>query len=91
MADVTSLLSRIDVEFAESEKRIKDFQKQEVQEYRGRQERLELFTKAWIDANGGDSKTTKWITLPYPSLYPALANNSVQVVVTSEPWMSAPR
>jgi NitT/TauT family transport system substrate-binding protein len=48
----------------------------------------ELFAKAWIDANGGDSKTTKWIELPYPSLVPALTNNSVQVVGTNEPWMS---
>lgn len=46
MSDVDSLLSRIDNEFAESEKRIKDFQKQEVKEYQGRQERLELFSKA---------------------------------------------
>lgn len=46
MADVNSLLNRIDAEFAESEKRIKEFQKKEIQEYQGRQERLELFTKA---------------------------------------------
>lgn len=46
MADVSSLLSRIDAEFAASEKKIKEFQEQKVQEHKGRQERLELFSKA---------------------------------------------
>jgi YHS domain-containing protein len=45
MADVSSLLSRIDAEFAASEQRIKEFQSQKVEEYKGRQERLELFSK----------------------------------------------
>lgn len=46
MADVSSLLNRIDAEFSAADKRIKEFQDQQVQEYRGRQERLELFVKA---------------------------------------------
>ena len=46
MADVNSLLSRIDAEFSASEKRIKEFQSQQVQEFQGRQQRLELFQKA---------------------------------------------
>ncbi len=46
MADLNSLLSRIDAEFSASEKQIKEFQTQQVQEYHGRQERLELFAKA---------------------------------------------
>jgi len=46
MADVNSLLSRIDAEFLASEKQIKEFQTQQVREYHGRQERLELFSQA---------------------------------------------
>ena len=46
MADVSSLLNRIDAEFLASEKQIKEFQTQQVQEYHGRQERLDLFAKA---------------------------------------------
>lgn len=46
MSDVTNLMSRIDAEFSASEKQIKEFQAQKVQEYTGRQERLELFPKA---------------------------------------------
>lgn len=46
MADVNSLLSRIDAEFSAAEKQIKEFQIQQVQEYHGRQERLELFSQA---------------------------------------------
>lgn len=46
MADVTVLASRIDAEFAAVEKQIKEFQSQQVQDYQGRQQRLELFTKA---------------------------------------------
>lgn len=46
MADMNSLLSRIDAEFSAAEKQIKEFQTQQVQEYHGRQERLELFSQA---------------------------------------------
>lgn len=46
MINVNSLLSRIDAEFVASEKQIKEFQTQQVQEYLGREERLELFVKA---------------------------------------------
>lgn len=46
MADAKSLLDRIDAEFSASEKQIKEFQTQQVQEFQGRQQRLELFAKA---------------------------------------------
>lgn len=46
MADVGSLLSRIDAEFSAAEQKIKAFQNQEVKDYQGRQQRLELFAKA---------------------------------------------
>ncbi len=43
MADVKSLVSRIDAEFAASDKKIEQYRTQQVQEHKGRQERLELF------------------------------------------------
>ncbi len=46
MPDVNNLMSRIDAEFAASEKKIKDFQAHETREFQGRKERLELFAKA---------------------------------------------
>jgi YHS domain-containing protein len=45
MADVKSLVNRIEAEFAASEKKIKEFRSQEVEGYKGRQERLQLFGK----------------------------------------------
>ena len=45
MADLNSLLNRIDAEFSAADKKIKDFQAQEVREYHGRLERLEQFQK----------------------------------------------
>ena len=45
MADLNSLLNRIDAEFSAADKKIKDFQAQEVREYHGRLERLETFQK----------------------------------------------
>lgn len=45
MADINNLTSRIDAEFTAVEKQIKEMQAQQVQDYQGRQQRLELFTK----------------------------------------------
>jgi hypothetical protein len=38
-----NLLERIDAEFAAADKRIKEFKNQQVQEFQGRQQRLEMF------------------------------------------------
>lgn len=46
MVDVKSLMSRIDAEFSASEKEVKEFQTQQVEEFKERQARLELFPKA---------------------------------------------
>src|SRR4051812_31526149 len=45
MADISGLLSRLDMEFAEADRQIKEFQTKEVEAYHGRQQRLELFSK----------------------------------------------
>src|ERR1043165_4445400 len=43
MADVNTLLGRIDAEFNASQEKIKKFQTQKVEEHKGREERLEKF------------------------------------------------
>lgn len=45
MADLNSLLSRIDAEFSAADQKIKDFKAEQLSEYHGRQERLEQFQK----------------------------------------------
>ena len=43
MADLSTLLGRIDAEFEASQEKIKKFQTQKVEEHKGREERLEKF------------------------------------------------
>jgi YHS domain-containing protein len=45
MADVSKLLSRIDAEFSSLKERVHKLQDQKVAEYKGRQERLEQFSR----------------------------------------------
>jgi YHS domain-containing protein len=45
MADVTSLLQRIDAEFAAGRQKIKNFQAGQIEAYEGRERRLALFEK----------------------------------------------
>jgi NitT/TauT family transport system substrate-binding protein len=42
----------------------------------------------WIDANGGDSKTVRFVEVPFPSLVPALAAGTIESSVANEPWMT---
>ena len=46
MADVSKLLSRIDAEFSSLKERVHQLQEQKVTEYKGRQDRLEQFSRA---------------------------------------------
>ena len=48
----------------------------------------EIPTDAWIDNNGGDSKTVKFIEMPYPAMLPALDAKSVDGVAIVEPFMT---
>jgi NitT/TauT family transport system substrate-binding protein len=48
----------------------------------------QITASAWIDANGGDSKTVRFIEVPFPSLVPALAQGTIESSVTTEPWMT---
>lgn len=44
-----------------------------------------LEAEVWIDANGGDSKTVKFIEAPLPQMPVAVANGTVQGAVAGEP------
>ncbi len=48
----------------------------------------QIAASAWIDANGGDSKTVHFIEVPFPSLVPALAQGTIDTSVANEPWMT---
>jgi NitT/TauT family transport system substrate-binding protein len=43
---------------------------------------------AWIDQNGGDLNSIKWIELPFPQMAPALAAGRVDAAVIAEPELS---
>lgn len=45
-------------------------------------------TQAWIDANGGDSKTVKFVELPYPSMGQALDQGKVDAAALAEPFVT---
>jgi NitT/TauT family transport system substrate-binding protein len=46
---------------------------------------------AWIDKNGGDSKTVKMIEIPFPEMVGALDSGRVDVAIPSEPFTSQGR
>ncbi len=48
----------------------------------------QIAASAWIDANGGDSKTVKFIEVPFPSIAGALAQGTIDTSVANEPWMT---
>jgi NitT/TauT family transport system substrate-binding protein len=48
----------------------------------------QIAASAWIDANGGDSKTVHFVEVPFPSLVPALAAGTIDAAVGNEPWMT---
>jgi NitT/TauT family transport system substrate-binding protein len=43
-------------------------------------------SSAWIDQNGGDSKSVKFIELPNPALTPALLDGRIDAFTVGEPW-----
>lgn len=45
--------------------------------------------EAWIDNNGGDSKTMKFVEIPLPQMAAAVAAGTVQSTVPPEPWITA--
>jgi NitT/TauT family transport system substrate-binding protein len=45
-------------------------------------------TQAWIDKNGGNSKSVKWLELPFPSMAAALSAHRVDAATLAEPYVS---
>ena len=45
-------------------------------------------TQTWVDQNGGDGKSIKFIEVPYPSLQPQLEQGRVQAVVLLKPFIT---
>lgn len=46
-----------------------------------------LVTNVWIDNNGGDSKTVKWIEFPFPGLSAALQRGTIDGYCAPEPFV----
>jgi NitT/TauT family transport system substrate-binding protein len=46
-------------------------------------------TEAWIDRNGGNSKTIKWVEIPMPTMQSALTQGTVDATLPNEPALSA--
>jgi NitT/TauT family transport system substrate-binding protein len=47
--------------------------------------------RAWIEANGGDLASVKFVELPFPQMQPALDAGRVDVITIAEPFLSAAR
>jgi NitT/TauT family transport system substrate-binding protein len=46
---------------------------------------------AWVDKNGGDSKTVKWVEIPFPQMAGALDAQRVDAAMISEPFVTLSR
>jgi NitT/TauT family transport system substrate-binding protein len=47
--------------------------------------------RLWIEANGGDLATVKFVELPFPQMQPALDAGRVDAVMIAEPFLTAAR
>jgi NitT/TauT family transport system substrate-binding protein len=47
--------------------------------------------EAWIDKNGGDSSTVKFVEMPAPAMVAALAGNRIDAAQVAEPFIGAAR
>ena len=45
-------------------------------------------TQLWIDKNGGNSKSVKWVEMPFPSMADAIAAKRVDGATMAEPYVS---
>jgi NitT/TauT family transport system substrate-binding protein len=46
-------------------------------------------TKAWLDRNGGDTSTIKWVELSFPEMAAAVAQHRVDAAMIAEPFLEA--
>jgi len=49
---------------------------------------LQVPTEAWIDNNGGDAKSVKFIEVPFPSMAPAILDGRIDAASISEPFIT---
>ena len=49
---------------------------------------LQIPTEAWIDNNGGNSKSVKFVEMPFPAQGPAILNGTVDAGLLSEPFIT---
>jgi NitT/TauT family transport system substrate-binding protein len=49
----------------------------------------QVHVSAWIDKNGGDSKTVKFVEIPFPAISQALTSHRVDAGLLTEPFSSA--
>jgi len=49
---------------------------------------LQVPTEAWIDNNGGDAKSVKFIEVPFPTMAPAILDGRVDAASISEPFIT---
>lgn len=45
-------------------------------------------TEAWIDNNGGDAKSAKFIEMPFPAMVPALEDGKIDAAAVTEPTLA---
>jgi len=48
-----------------------------------------LFAMTWMDANGGDHTTVKYIEIPFPGMAAAFEANRIDAAILVEPFMTA--
>lgn len=48
----------------------------------------EIAADSWLDGNGGDSKSVKFLEVPFPALLPALSQGRIQAAFANEPWLT---
>jgi NitT/TauT family transport system substrate-binding protein len=48
-----------------------------------------LFAMTWMDANGGDHTTVKYIEIPFPGMAGAFEANRIDAAILVEPFMTA--
>ncbi|HXF33771.1 MAG TPA: ABC transporter substrate-binding protein [Candidatus Acidoferrales bacterium] len=51
---------------------------------------LQIPFEAWVDNNGGDSKSIKFIELPFPSMAPAIEAGQIDAASVVEPFFTIP-
>ena len=49
---------------------------------------LQVPTEAWIDNNGGDAKSVKFIEVPFPAMAPAILDGRIDAASISEPFIT---